>query len=29
LQGLEIVLETIEYVLEQPDIDKYYLDWSS
>ena len=29
LQGLEIVLETIEYVLEQPDMDKYYLDWSS
>jgi hypothetical protein len=29
LQALEIVLETIEYVLEQPDIDKYYLDWSS
>ena len=29
LQGLEIVLETIEYVLEQPDSDKYYLEWSS
>ncbi|MBA2750247.1 MAG: hypothetical protein H0U45_16345 [Tatlockia sp.] len=29
LQALEVVLETIEYVLEQPDIDKYYLDWSS
>jgi hypothetical protein len=29
LQALEIVLETIEYVLGQPDVDKYYLDWSS
>lgn len=29
LQALEIVKETIEYVLSQPDIDKYYLHWSS
>lgn len=27
-QALEIVLETIEYVLEQPDVEKYCLEWS-
>lgn len=29
IQALEIVQETIEYVLIQPDIEKYYLHWSS
>lgn len=29
IQALEIVQETIEYVLSQPDVDKYYLHWSS
>ena len=29
LCALEIVKETIEYVLSQPDMDKYYLHWSS
>lgn len=29
IQGLEIVQETIEYVLSQPDKDKFYLHWSS
>ena len=28
LQALEIVLETIDYVLAQPDRDTYYLHWS-
>ena len=28
-QALEIVLETIEYVLSQPDKEKYVLHWSS
>lgn len=28
IQALEIVQETIEYVLEQPDKDKYFLHWS-
>jgi hypothetical protein len=28
LQALEIVLETIDYVLAQPDQEKYYLAWS-
>lgn len=28
IQALEIVIETIEYVLEQEDTDKYYLHWS-
>jgi len=28
LQALEIVLETINYVLSQPDANKYYLAWS-
>ncbi len=29
LQALEIVKQTIDYVLAQPDKDKYYLHWSS
>ena len=29
LQALEVVLETIEYVLEQPNPDSYRLAWSS
>lgn len=29
IQALEIIQETIEYVLEQPDKDKFYLHWSS
>lgn len=29
LHALEIVKETIEYVLEQPDVEQYYLVWSS
>lgn len=29
LHALEIVKETIEYVLTQPDIDKYYLHWGA
>jgi len=29
LQALEIVLETIDYVLAQPDTDDYYLMWSA
>jgi hypothetical protein len=28
-QGLEIIIETCDYVLKQPDQDKYYLHWSS
>lgn len=29
IQALEIVVETIDFVLSQPDQDKYYLHWSS
>ena len=29
LWALDVVVETIEYVMTQPDIKKYYLHWSS
>jgi len=29
VEALEIVVETIEYVLNQPDPETYYLVWSS